>query len=435
MSSAVIKIENLWKEYRLGVIGHGTLTHDLQSWWAKMRGKEDPNAKITPILAGQEKQIEGDRFWALRDINLEVKEGEILGIIGKNGAGKSTLLKILSRVTAPTKGSIKVKGRIASLLEVGTGFHPELTGRENIFMNGAILGMSSQEIKSKLDEIIDFSGVENFIDTPVKRYSSGMYVRLAFAVAAHLEPEILVVDEVLAVGDAEFQKKCLGKMNEVAHEGRTVLFVSHNMPAVQNLCTAGVVFEMGRLVCNGPIEKALDYYLIDIKAKQNVSLMEQTQRQGSGWLRITRVELVNESGRRSARAISGQEMCMRLHYLSDKNFDSARVQVAFNLKNSLGLVLANVNAEDSGCLEQSVYSEGWFECRCPDFPLRAGHYNCTLFCSVNGEIVDSVQNGYRLEVIDGDFHGSGRLIDRNQGDFLIRNRWTSHDASGKNSYS
>ncbi|MCI5196117.1 MAG: ATP-binding cassette domain-containing protein [Candidatus Electrothrix sp. AW5] len=263
MSSAVIKIENLWKEYRLGVIGHGTLTHDLQSWWAKMRGKEDPNAKITPILAGQEKQIEGDRFWALRDINLEVKEGEILGIIGKNGAGKSTLLKILSRVTAPTKGSIKVKGRIASLLEVGTGFHPELTGRENIFMNGAILGMSKQEIKSKLDEIIDFSGVEDFIDTPVKRYSSGMYVRLAFAVAAHLEPEILIIDEVLAVGDAEFQKKCLGKMKDVSKEGRTVLFVSHNMHTVTDLCEKSILLKNGNIIEKSQTFSIVNKYLLD----------------------------------------------------------------------------------------------------------------------------------------------------------------------------
>ncbi|CAK8719129.1 hypothetical protein GKODMF_10695 [Candidatus Electrothrix gigas] len=271
MSSAVIKIENLWKEYRLGVIGHGTLTHDLQSWWAKMRGKEDPNAKITPMLAGQEKQIEGDRFWALRDINLEVKEGEILGIIGKNGAGKSTLLKILSRVTAPTKGSIKVKGRIASLLEVGTGFHPELTGRENIFMNGAILGMSKQEIRDKLDEIIDFSGVEDFIDTPVKRYSSGMYVRLAFAVAAHLEPEILVVDEVLAVGDAEFQKKCLGKMGEVSREGRTVLFVSHNLNAVRRLCHKAVLLQNGTVCTEGFCEQVIRKYLGNKGAENQVS--------------------------------------------------------------------------------------------------------------------------------------------------------------------
>ena len=254
------------------MIGHGTLTHDLQSWWAKVRGKEDPNAKIAPMLAGQEKQIEGNHFWALRGINLEVKEGEIFGIIGKNGAGKSTLLKILSRVTAPTKGNIKIKGRIASLLEVGTGFHPELTGRENIFMNGAILGMSKQEIKSKLDEIIDFSGVESFVDTPVKRYSSGMYVRLAFAVAAHLDPEILVVDEVLAVGDLEFQKKCIGKMGDVSRQGRTVIVVSHNMATIKSLCTQCVELINGTVGENGDSSTVVTAYLKKNIARSGVNI-------------------------------------------------------------------------------------------------------------------------------------------------------------------
>src|ERR1035437_338096 len=215
MSNTVIKVENLGKQYRLGQVGTGTISHDLNRWWSKVRGKEDPYLKIGETNDRATKG-ESDLVWALKDINFEVKQGEVLGIIGKNGAGKSTLLKILSRVTGPTVGDIKVKGRIASLLEVGTGFHPDLSGRENIFLNGAILGMTKQEIKSKFDEIVDFSGVERYIDTPVKRYSSGMYVRLAFAVAAHLEPEILIVDEVLAVGDAEFQKKCLGKMKDVA---------------------------------------------------------------------------------------------------------------------------------------------------------------------------------------------------------------------------
>ncbi|MFZ9295445.1 MAG: ABC transporter ATP-binding protein, partial [Bacteroidia bacterium] len=226
MSDSVIKVENLGKQYHLGQVGTGTITHDLNRWWHRLRGKEDPYLKIGETN-DTTKKGKSDLVWALRDINFDVKQGEVLGIIGKNGAGKSTLLKILSRVTSPTVGEIKVKGRIASLLEVGTGFHPELTGRENIFLNGAIMGMSKQEISSKFDEIVDFSGVERYIDTPVKRYSSGMYVRLAFAVAAHLEPEILIVDEVLAVGDAEFQKKCMGKMKDVSGAGRTVLFVSH----------------------------------------------------------------------------------------------------------------------------------------------------------------------------------------------------------------
>src|SRR6201985_1993276 len=245
-NNIVIKAENLSKQYRLGQVGTGTLSHDLKRWWALARGKEDPYLKIG-VENDRTKKAQSDYAWVLRDINFEINRGDTLGIIGKNGAGKSTLLKILSRVTAPTKGTIRVKGRIASLLEVGTGFHPELTGKENIYMNGAILGMTRKEIDRKFDEIVDFAGVELYIDTPVKRYSSGMYVRLAFAVAAHLEPEILIVDEVLAVGDAEFQKKCLGKMGEVANgEGRTILFVSHNMAAVKALCNKGLVLKNGQ---------------------------------------------------------------------------------------------------------------------------------------------------------------------------------------------
>ncbi len=258
MSDVVISVENLSKQYRLGTISRRTLRADLASWWARRRGLPDPNLRI-----GQEERAQraGETIWALRDINLEVRRGEILGIIGRNGAGKSTLLKILSRITAPTSGQIKVKGRIGSLLEVGTGFHPELTGRENVYLNGAILGMTKAEVASKFDEIVDFAGIEQFIDTPVKRYSSGMYVRLAFAVAAHLDPEILVVDEVLAVGDAEFQKKCLGKMGEVAQGGRTVLFVSHNMAAVERLCHKAVVIKNGEIVFRGLTRNATEYYI------------------------------------------------------------------------------------------------------------------------------------------------------------------------------
>jgi len=256
MSDPVIIAENISKAYRLGQFGSGTLTNDLKGWWAKARGKPNPLLKI-----GQE-ELDGKTLWALREVSFSVEPGLVLGIIGRNGAGKSTVLKILSRVTAPTTGHMYVKGRIASLLEVGTGFHPELTGRENIYLNGAILGMKRGEIDRKFDEILDFSEVEQFIDTPVKRYSSGMYVRLAFAVAAHLEPEILVVDEVLAVGDVEFQKKCLGKMGDVAREeGRTVLFVSHNMSAILRLTQESIVLEKGHLVMRASTAEAVDYYL------------------------------------------------------------------------------------------------------------------------------------------------------------------------------
>ncbi len=276
MSDIAIKVENLGKLYRLGEIGTGTLSNDLSRTWARFRGKEDPFAKIGETNDRTTKGT-SDFVWSLKDVNFEVKQGEVLGIIGRNGAGKSTLLKILSKVTAPTIGSVKVRGRIASLLEVGTGFHPELTGRENIFLNGAILGMTKVEIRSKFDEIVDFSGIERYIDTPVKRYSSGMYVRLAFAVSAFLEPEILIVDEVLAVGDAEFQKKCLGRMKDVSDkDGRTVLFVSHNMAAIANLSNRICCFENGRLAKQGGVRECIDYYLKANSTKHNSDLTSFT---------------------------------------------------------------------------------------------------------------------------------------------------------------
>ncbi len=257
MSDLAIKIENVKKQYRLGTIGGGTLQGDLQSWWAKVRGKEDPNSKI-----GAKVYAKNEKFLALDGINLEVKKGEAIGIIGHNGAGKSTLLKLLSRVTAPTEGNIYINGRISSMLEVGTGFHPELTGRENIYLNGAILGMSREEVTSKIDQIIEFSECGQFIDTPVKRYSSGMYVKLAFSVSAHLDSEILIMDEVLAVGDMKFQQKCIDKMRNVSdEEGRTILYVSHNMSTIRKLCDRCIVLEHGKVVFVGDVEKAIGYYL------------------------------------------------------------------------------------------------------------------------------------------------------------------------------
>jgi lipopolysaccharide transport system ATP-binding protein len=271
MSKPIIHVENLSKAYQIGQIGTGTISKDIERFWiTKVLGKEDPFLKIGETN-DRSKKGESNIVWSLKDINFEINQGDAVGIIGKNGAGKSTLLKLLSRVTSPTAGEIKVKGRIASLLEVGTGFHPELSGKENIYLNGAILGMRKKEITRKLDEIIDFSGVERYIDTPVKRYSSGMYVRLAFAVAAHLESEILIVDEVLAVGDAEFQKKCLGKMGDISKgEGRTVLFVSHNMAAVKSLCTKGIVLENGLISFEGKINDVLSLY--ENTNNQNVNM-------------------------------------------------------------------------------------------------------------------------------------------------------------------
>ena len=282
MSNTVIEFNNVGKQYILGTIGTGTLSQDLNRWWARVRGKEDPFLKIGDT---NDRTQKGDsRFvWALRDINFKVEQGDVVGIIGKNGAGKSTLLKILSRVTSPTTGDIKIKGRIASLLEVGTGFHPEMTGRENIFMNGSIMGMTKAEIRSKFDEIVDFAGVAKYVDTPVKRYSSGMMVRLGFAIAAHLEPEILVVDEVLAVGDAEFQKKAIGKMQDVSKgEGRTVLFVSHNMAAIRSLCTRGVMLKNGLVDFIGNIPDTLDHYLKNGDTKQESRIIENIK-----WIKNT----------------------------------------------------------------------------------------------------------------------------------------------------
>jgi lipopolysaccharide transport system ATP-binding protein len=293
MSDIVISIENLSKRYRLGVISTNTFKGDLTRWWAKRRGKPDPYMKIGD---SDNSHRDGETIWALHDINFTVKHGEALGIIGRNGAGKSTLLKILSRVTAPTSGVVKVKGRIASLLEVGTGFHPELTGRENIFLNGAIMGMSRIEVNQKFDEIVDFSGVEQFIDTPVKRYSSGMYVRLAFAVAAHLEPEILIVDEVLAVGDAEFQKKCLNKMQDVGKEGRTVLFVSHNMSAITRLCQRTILLDEGKILSDGLSHQVVSFYLrAGTSAKAERKWQDIKKAPGNEIARLSAVRIRNEA--------------------------------------------------------------------------------------------------------------------------------------------
>ena len=304
MSNTVIEFNNVGKQYILGMIGTGTLSQDLNRWWAHVRGKEDPFLKIGDT---NDRTQKGDsRFvWALRDINFKVEQGDVVGIVGKNGAGKSTLLKILSRVTSPTTGDIKIKGRIASLLEVGTGFHPEMTGRENIFMNGSIMGMTKAEIKSKFDEIVDFAGVAKYVDTPVKRYSSGMMVRLGFAIAAHLEPEILVVDEVLAVGDAEFQKKAIGKMQDVSKTGgRTVLFVSHNMAAVKSLCQKGLVLQNGMVTFNGDIDDSLRYYLNETPEVEDGYITDAIKQKKSN-ISFNRI-LINGTDKRNSTITSNQ---------------------------------------------------------------------------------------------------------------------------------
>ena len=295
--SVVIKAENISKQYKLGAVGMSSLSDDMQRLMAKLKGKEDPFLKVGDENARDKATTAGDSkfVWALRDINFEINQGEVVGIIGKNGAGKSTLLKILSRVTEPTKGKLKYKGRLASLLEVGTGFHPDLSGRDNVYLNGAILGMKKQEIAKKFDEIVAFSGVAKYIDTPVKRYSSGMYVRLAFAVAAHLDPDILVIDEVLAVGDIEFQEKCLGKMKDVAGQGRTVLFVSHNMASMKALCKRGIVMQYGQINFDGTIADSIANYLSGLNTGTNNGVIQATHRTiNTGKVFFKHVQVKNE---------------------------------------------------------------------------------------------------------------------------------------------
>ena len=408
MKDIILKAENISRQYRLGVVGTGTLSHDLNRLWHKIRGKEDPYLKVGAVNTRSEKS-ESDYVWALRNINFEVERGEVLGIIGKNGAGKSTLLKILSKVTGPTTGVIKTRGRIASLLEVGTGFHPELTGRENIYLNGAILGMTKAEINSKLDEIIDFSGCEMYVDTPVKRYSSGMRVRLAFAVAAHLEPDILVVDEVLAVGDAGFQKKAIGKMQDISKgAGRTVLFVSHNMAAVKQLCTRAVVLEFGEVIYEGTADEAVDFYLTRETEKASINLLERTDRQGTGQVRFSKVEMLNPQGENIAEVLSGSEVTFKVHL---KRYETLKKYV-------MGLVVYGPNelkVADFYSDEMGVKIDTTSDVvnlHIPALALRGGNYSLVLVLQrpVDGQIsqIDLVHNAFNFEVFASDFWNSGK---------------------------
>jgi lipopolysaccharide transport system ATP-binding protein len=342
MDNIILTAQNISKQYRLGVVGTGTLSHDLNRWWASLRGKEDPYLKIG-AENDRSKKAETDYVWALRDINFDVYDGDVLGIIGKNGAGKSTLLKILSRVTSPTTGTIKTKGRIASLLEVGTGFHPELTGRENIYLNGAILGMTKAEIREKEEEIIEFSGCAMYVDTPVKRYSSGMRVRLAFAVAAHLEPDILVVDEVLAVGDAEFQKKAIGKMKDISgNDGRTVLFVSHNMAAVKSLCTRGIVLENGKIAFEGGTDDCVDHYL---KSGEKLTNFKSFDLEENGF-KILSAGVKNLNSSYDSPILEEQPILFELEYLNNTDID---YRITLKFKDSTGnnfMTVSTLNKDD-----------------------------------------------------------------------------------------
>lgn len=328
MSDIAIRVENVSKMYRLGEVGTGTISHDLNRWVHRIRGKEDPYLKLG-VENKRDTTGGGDYVWALKDVSFEVEQGQVLGIIGRNGAGKSTLLKLLSRVTAPTTGIIKARGRIASLLEVGTGFHPELTGRENIFLNGAILGMTKTEIRSKFDEIVDFSGVARYVDTPVKRYSSGMYVRLAFAVAAFLEPEILIVDEVLAVGDAEFQKKCLGRMKDVSqNDGRTVLFVSHNMGAIKNLCHKTLVMKHGTVDTLVDTPSAIERYLSSDSDIDRCVKWASNERPGDNTLRLNSIKVLDKAGNLDKALTTDDDILVEIEYEVSETIKDLRITVS-----------------------------------------------------------------------------------------------------------
>lgn len=371
-----ISIENLSKVYRLGQIGTGTLAEDLQLWLAKVRGKPNPL-----LRAGERDHVagNGEDLWALKDVSFTVQQGEVIGIIGRNGAGKSTLLKILSRVTAPTSGRIKVKGRIASLLEVGTGFHPELTGRENIHLNGAILGMTKEDVRRKFDEIVAFSEIEKFIDTPVKRYSSGMYVRLAFAVAAHLEPEILIIDEVLAVGDAEFQKKCLGKMSDVADQGRTVLFVSHNMSAISTLCPQCVWINSGQLEKKDETHKVIhDYLNTNLQASSTglMNFQDWNDRYGDGQAKWVSAKLINSAGEITTQFHRTKPFAVELEL---KSFTNTPLTLTAVLANDAGVNVLHLSHFDSA-KPMVVNQKGVYRIllTLPSLPLFAGTYNLIL---------------------------------------------------------
>lgn len=402
--TTAISVRGLGKQYRLGETLSGRLRDVLsepRTWFKRKPVRES--------------------FWALQDLDFDIKPGEVVGVIGRNGAGKSTLLKIMSRITAPTTGSIALRGRLTSLLEVGTGFHPELTGRENIYLNGAIMGMRKHEIARKFDEIVAFAEVERFLDTPVKRYSSGMYVRLAFAVAAHLEPDILVIDEVLAVGDAQFQKKCLGKIENVAGSGRTVLFVSHNMATMAALCSRALYLAHGRLQLDGPVRAGIDAHLQQLEQIVATPLADRADRSGDGRIRFTGVWLEGPGGGIAPSALLGDTVTVCLAY--EAIADLEEVYVAFDIRDHFGEALSNLNTADVGAdFARVARGGGVFRCTLPRFPIRAGRYHGNIYCSARGQVCDFLQAGFVFDVEDGDFYGSGSL--KNPCRVMLEQRWS-----------
>jgi lipopolysaccharide transport system ATP-binding protein len=370
------------------------------------------------------KRLKNTDFWALEDISFSVDPGESLAIVGRNGAGKSTILKILSRITPPTTGRIISRGRVASLLEVGTGFHQELTGRENIFMNGSILGMRREEIKSRFDEIVAFSGVERFLDTQLKFYSSGMQLRLAFSVAAHLEPELLIIDEVLAVGDAEFQRKCLAKMGDVVGQGRTLIFVSHNLEVVARLCQKAVLLDKGKLISAGPSQEILSTYQQMITTSANSILSERTDRSGNGSLQFTELAVQDANGNSIQKVFSGQSVLFNIFFKTNQQLQLSNFQLDVGLSSDKEerLTWFSTTVSDTHFKGERQFSS--VQLKIQNFPFMPGRYFLTLFCMVNGEIADWISNAFYFDVEPGDFHGSGRLSNPGWGYFLVNHQFT-----------
>lgn len=419
MSDVAIRVENLSKRYRIG---------GPQARYKTIRDSITDLA-VAPLhrlrRLGQPTPPE-ETIWALRDVSFEVKHGEVLGIIGRNGAGKTTLLKVLCRITEPTEGRAEIRGRVGSLLEVGTGFHPELTGRENVYLNGAILGMRRTEIDRRFDDIVEFAEIERFLDTPVKRYSSGMYVRLAFAVAAHLEPEILLVDEVLAVGDAAFQKKCLGKMGEVAGEGRTVLFVSHNMGAVQNLCAESILLEGGRMLIRGHTHNTISTYLQrDIQQQRPEDLALRKDRKGSGMIRWQSVSFHRQRHGTASTFLSGDDLIIRLRYIASQQLPGRdRMLVGISIRDMFDQVLFLCSNELTGEIGQGWPKHGEVVCAIPRLPLSAGSYKANVYVAVNGVVADWIVDAASFDVERGDFFGTGRMPIPSHERFLVPHSWT-----------
>jgi lipopolysaccharide transport system ATP-binding protein len=423
MSDIAIRVEDLSKLYRLGEIGTGTISHDLNRWWARVRGKQDPSAKLGEVNDRTVKST-NDYVWSLKDLNFDVKKGEVLGIIGRNGAGKSTLLKILAKITTPTSGRFRIKGRIASLLEVGTGFHPELTGRENIFLNGAILGMTKLEIRSKFDEIVDFSGVERYIDTPVKRYSSGMYVRLAFAVAAFLEPEILIIDEVLAVGDAEFQRKCLGRIKEVSvNEGRTVLFVSHNLGAIRTLCTKCLYLKNGLLAAHGDMSSVSSLYMNDSSFKGCSQDFNEYQRNRSGNRAIvfTSATIMNEAGESTSDFFIGDDICFLLKIKNTGRIKESVMGVLVSTNDDIPLL--QILNKDANYPIVHERLEETYKVVVQNISLFPGEYSVSLSVDDGTDIVyDLINECLTFTILEGGSKVS-RSLPREVGLFFVTPQW------------